>query len=266
MILLDPISVIVMLGFGLLAGVVGGLLGIGGCSIMLPALYFLFNYDLPAAIGTTITAVIITALSGSVAHIRMRNVDYSTAAIITISGGLGALLGSIAFEYLVERMGLLSMLIGLAFLYTSLRMVYEGVKRSGGVSPVGEVKSVPGSTIHKGILGFFIGILTGIVGLGGGYALVPSFIYLLKSPVKIAVGTSLASFIAMSIISASFKMMSGHVDVYAAVLLGVGTAVGAQVGANLVPRVPSWAIKLLFGMIFVYVSLRFILKGFGIIL
>ena len=232
---------------------------------MLPALYFLFNYELPAAIGTTITAVIITAISGSVAHIRMRNVDYRTAAIITISGGIGALAGSIAFEYLVERASLLNMVIGLAFTYTSLRMIYEGVRRVSPVSTTYEGK-IPGSSTQKGVLGFLIGILTGIVGLGGGYALVPSFIYLLRSPVKIAVGTSLASFIAMSVISAGFKIVAGHVDLYAAVLLGLGTALGAQGGAKLVPRTPSWVIKLLFGLIFLYVSLRFILRGFGILI
>ncbi len=262
---MDPLSSAIMFLFGLLAGVVGGLLGIGGCSIMLPALYFLFNYELPAAIGTTITAVIITAVSGSIAHIKMRNVDYGTAAVITISGGIGALAGSIAFEYLVERASVLNVVIGLAFVYTSLRMIYEGARRISPASTIPE-KRVPGSNAQKGILGFLIGILTGVVGLGGGYALVPSFIYLLKSPVKIAVGTSLASFIAMSVISAGFKLVAGHVDLYAAVLLGLGTAIGAQGGAKLVPKTPSWVIKLLFGLIFLYVSLRFILKGFGILI
>jgi len=64
----------------------------------------------------------------------------------------------------------------------------------------------------KTLIGFGIGILTGIVGLGGGYALVPSFIYLLGSPVKIAVGTSLLSFISMAAISGGFKIVQGIVD------------------------------------------------------
>jgi len=82
----------------------------------------------------------------------------------------------------------------------------------------------------KTLIGFGIGILTGIVGLGGGYALVPSFIYLLGSPVKIAVGTSLLSFISMAAISGGFKIVQGIVDVVAALSLGAGTAVGAQIG------------------------------------
>jgi len=84
---MDVLSIISLIVFGLLAGILGGFLGTGGCVIMLPALYFLYNYSLPMAIGTTITAVIITATSGSIAHIRMRNVDYKTTAIVTVSEG-----------------------------------------------------------------------------------------------------------------------------------------------------------------------------------
>lgn len=123
---------------------------------------------------------------------------------------------------------------------------------------------MPGTVLSKALIGFIIGILTGIVGLGGGYALVPSFIYLLGSPVKIAVGTSLTSFISMAAISGGFKIVQGVVDVAAALSLGAGTAIGAQIGAKLVPKVPAWLIKLVFGIVFLYVSLKFILDVFGI--
>jgi len=260
---MDPLSSLIMLLFGVTAGIVGGLLGIGGCSIMLPALYFLFKYSLPKAIGTTITAVIVTALSGAAAHIKMKNVDFQTAKIISFMGALGAIIGSILFIFLAKNIALLSIIVGLAFIYTSIRMIIEGVKRKSRKITSNENK-IPGSTTSKGVLGFIIGILTGIIGLGGGYALVPSFIYFLKSPVKIAVGTSLASFISMALISGVFKIMIGEVDIIAALLLGLGTALGAQFGAKLVPRTPSWMIKLLFGLLFLYVSIRFILAGFGI--
>jgi len=260
---MDPVSAIIMLTFGVVAGMVGGLLGIGGCSIMLPALYFLFHYSLPRAIGTTITAVIVTAISGACAHIRMKNVDFSTAKIVSVSGAAGAVLGSLLFIYLSRNISLLSVIVGLAFLYTSLRMVFEGLKRRGGLLS-GEGNSVPGSMLSKALLGFAIGVLAGIIGLGGGYALVPSFLYLLNSPVKIAVGTSLASFISMALVSGAFKLVTGDVEVAAALALGLGTALGAQLGAKLVPRTPAWLIKLLFGLLFLYVSLRFVLAGFGV--
>jgi len=259
---MDILIIISLIIFGVLAGILGGFLGTGGCVIMLPALYFLYNYDLPIAIGTTITAVIITATSGSIAHIRIKNVDYRTVAVVASSGGLGAVVGSLVFQYLTTELSILKMVLGLAFLYMSIRMIYEGLLRGRRVEKTGNV--VPGTTLVKTLIGFGIGTLTGIVGLGGGYALVPSFIYLLGSPVKIAVGTSLLSFISMAAISGGFKIVQGIVDVVAALSLGAGTAVGAQIGARLVPKVPAWLIKLIFGIVFLYVSLKFVFSIFGI--
>ncbi len=261
---MDPFMSMVLLIFGVIAGVVGGFLGIGGCVIMLPALYFIFNYPLPMAIGTTITAVIVTAASGAIGHIRIKNVDYGTAKLIAVSGAVGALLGSIIFYYIASNVRILSVVLGVAFLYVSVRMIYEGALRKK--PRVGGGSKVPGSPSSKTLLGFLIGILTGIVGLGGGYALVPSFIYIFKAPIKIAVGTSLASFISMAVISGGIKVYTGHADILAALFLGIGTAVGAQIGARLVPKAPSWAIKLIFGLVFLYVSIRFILSGLHIVI
>ncbi len=248
----------VLLITGLIAGTLGGLLGIGGCVIMLPALVFLFHYPLPVAIGTTVTAVILTAASGAVGHVKMKNVDYSTAKVVATSGAIGAALGSVIFICISDRLWLLSCVLGLAFLYVSVRMIYEGVTRKT-LETEGDV--IPGSDVAKAAVGFAVGIVTGVVGLGGGYALVPSFLYILGSGVKIAVGTSLASFISMAVVSGAFKLYQGVVDLAASVCLGVGTVIGAQLGARLVRRTPSWVIKTVFGVVFLYVSFKFIWQG-----
>ncbi len=258
---MEALTAVFLFITGLIAGTFGGLLGIGGCVIMLPSLTFIFNYPLAKAIGTTITAVILTASSGAIAHIRMKNVDYSTAKIVAVSGAIGAGVGSIIFFYISDQLWLLNLILGFAFLYVALRMIYEGIIKRKMPERAGN--EVPGSKASKGSIGFFIGIITGIVGLGGGYALVPSFIYLLGSAVKIAVGTSLASFISMAVVSGAFKLYQGVVDVIAAISLGVGTIIGAQFGARLVKVVPSWTIKAIFGFVFLYVSLRFIWQGFA---
>lgn len=261
---MDAITATLLSITGLIAGTLGGLLGIGGCVIMLPALAFVFNYPLPVAIGTTITAVILTATSGAIGHIRMKNVDYSTAKIVAVSGAVGAAVGSAIFFYISNQIWLLNFILGFAFLYVSIRMIYEGtLKRKMPEKPG---NAVPGSGVAKTSLGFFIGIITGIVGLGGGYALVPSFIYLLGSAIKIAVGTSLASFISMAVVSGAFKLYQGVVDIIAAICLGVGTIIGAQIGARLVKIVPPWIIKVIFGFVFLYVSLKFIWEGYTALL
>ncbi|MGC8933136.1 MAG: sulfite exporter TauE/SafE family protein [Candidatus Methanodesulfokora sp.] len=258
---MDPIMLSGFLGFGLLAGVLGGLLGTGGCVIMLPALIFLFNYNIPVAIGTVTAAVVVTTTSGAIGHIRMKNVDYKTTKMVAVAGAVGAALGCYIFTILAGNIRAFNLILGLAFIYVSIRMVYEGIRKFVGTTAGNEI---PGDKTRKGVIGFFVGVLTGVIGPGGGYALVPSFIYLLNAPVKLAVGTSLASFISMAAVSGIVKIAQGYVDVIAALSLGAGTAIGAQIGAKLVPKTPSWAIKLLFGLVFLYVSLKFILSAFGV--
>ncbi len=150
---MDIVIIVSLILFGLVAGIIGGFLGTGGCVIMLPALYFLYNYSLPVAIGTTIVAVIITASSGSIAHIKIKNVDYKTALVVAVSGGVGAIVGSEIFQYLILQLPLLKLILGLAFLYVSIRMIYEGVFRRKAVEKVGNI--VPGTILAKSLLGFF---------------------------------------------------------------------------------------------------------------
>ncbi|MDK2782359.1 MAG: uncharacterized protein PWR13_1387, partial [Archaeoglobi archaeon] len=149
---MDPITVVLLLITGLIAGTLGGLLGIGGCVIMLPALAFVFRYPLPIAIGTTITAVILTATSGAIGHIRLKNVDYSTAKVVAVSGAVGAAVGSIIFFYISTQLWLLNFILGFAFLYVSIRMIYEGtIRRKMPEKPGNEV---PGSGAAKATIGF----------------------------------------------------------------------------------------------------------------
>ncbi len=249
-----PILVIV----GLIAGIVGGFLGTGGCVVMLPVLILLFRYPVAEAIGTVNTAVIVTAVSGSIAHIRLRNVDFDTVKVVAIFGAIGSAIGSIIFMYVYKEAWLLFIILGGAFLYVAVRMIYEGLRRR---LPERQGNKVPGSKTVKAVLGFVIGIITGIVGLGGGYALVPAFIYLLGAPVKIAIGTSMPSFISIATVSAAFKLAQGVVDVVAALCLGAGVAAGAWIGAHLVPRAPVWIIRIVFGFVFLGVALDFLFRG-----
>lgn len=255
---MEVITAILLFIAGIIAGIFGGLLGVGGGFIMLPALTFLFGYPLAIAIGTTITAIIFTAISGAVGHLKMRNVDMNTAKLISISGATGAIAGSLAFLYLAEKVWLLSLLLGIMFLFTSFRMVYEGLKKE-----IYEIKTeeISGSKMAKILIGFFVGTLVGIFGIGGGFALVPSFVYIFGSAIKLAVGTSLASFLSMALVSSGFKLYQGFVDLPAVLLLGIGALFGAQLGVRMVKMAPSWLIRLVFGVVFFYIALEFILKG-----
>lgn len=254
-------SHVIYLLTGFIAGIVGGLLGTGGCALMMPVLRFGFGFDPAVAVGTTLLAVVFTAASGAVQHLRMKNVDRETALLTGASGILGVILGSFIFVLIKEHGATIDLIIGVAFIVVSLRMLYEGIRRSKPNEPAA---AISGTRLAKGALGSIVGILTGLIGLGGGYALVPSYIYLLRAPVKLAIGTSLAAFVWMAVVGAVFKLFQGVVDVTTAIALGVGAMAGAVFGAKLMSRFKPHALKTMFGFLFLYVSLKFILIYFGV--
>lgn len=259
-------SFVIYFVVGILAGVVGGLLGTGGCALMMPVIRFGFHFDPALAVGTTLTAVVFTAGSGAYQHIRMGNVDKTTAWVTGASGVLGVIIGSIVFAYVMPYGALIDLIIGLAFLLVTLRMLYEGGKGLFGKNPLPQPAGagMPGSSVQKGLLGAAIGALTGIVGLGGGYALVPSFLYFFKAPMKLAIGTSMASFVWMALVGAAFKFYQNVVNIPVAVTLGVGALIGAIYGAKLVAKFKPAALKFIFGLLFLYVSLKYIFIYFGV--
>jgi hypothetical protein len=247
---------------GLLAGVIGGLLGTGGCALIMPVIRFGFDFDPAFAVGTTLTAVVFTAGSGAYQHLKMKNVDKSTALQVGFSGVMGVIIGSVVFGYIKDYGDIIDLIIGIAFIIVSVRMLYEGLLGKTPPPPVGT--EMPGTVASKSLLGSGIGFLTGIIGLGGGYALVPSFLYFLRAPMKLAIGTSMASFVWMALVGAIFKIYQGVVNIPVAVTLGIGALIGAIYGAKLVAKFKPNVLKALFGFLFLYVSLKYILLYFGI--
>lgn len=256
------VAAILLIAVGLAAGMLGGIIGTGGCSVMLPILHFNLGYPVPIAIGTTLFAVIFTAISGGYGHLIRKNLDVKTTLWLGGFGIIGVIIGSYAFDLLSEQTALLGLILGLAFVLPSIRMVYEGVAHRKKAHPEGNV--IPGSEAGKGVLGLIVGVLTGLVGLGGGYALVPGLIYLFNAPVYVTMGTSLATMIPLAIVGGGIKLAGGYVAIGAGLILAAGTIVGAQVGAAVIKRFHPATLKLIFGVYFLYVSVKFIMAYFGI--
>jgi len=108
------------------------------------------------------------------------------------------------------------------------------------------------------------GALPGLLGIGTGVILVPAFTFILKAPIKTAMASSLACFSVNALISSGFKYEQGFIDLNVALPLCLGTALGANFGVTLNRRVSSNALKLLFGLVFTYISLKFILSYFEV--
>jgi len=253
---------LILLIVGLAAGMLGGIIGTGGCSVMLPILHFWLGYPAPIAIGTTLFAVIFTALSGGWGHLVRKNLDKKTVFLVGGVGIIGVIIGSWLFGYLTTKTALMGLILGIVFLLPAIRMTWEGIMH--GKKPQQEGNTIPGSKVGKGFFGFIIGIITGLVGVGGGYALVPGFIYMFSAPVYITMGTSLAIMIPLAIVGGSIKLAQGFVAIGAGLLLAIGTIIGAQFGAAIIKKFKPTTLKLIFGVYFLYVSLKFILSYFGI--
>ena len=147
---------------GLIAGFLGGIIGTGGCSVMLPAIHFWMGYPAPIAVGTTLFAVIFTAISGGYGHLVRKNLDVRATFWLGGAGILGVLLGSWLFTLLTNHVSLLGLILGLAFLWPAIRMSWEGLGRR--TIPKKEGNSISEHKWGFSIFGFIIGVLTGIVG------------------------------------------------------------------------------------------------------
>jgi hypothetical protein len=204
--------------------------------------------------------VAFTSISGAAGHLMRGNLDRRVAIRIAVGGLIGVLLGSWLFSFLVDHTRLLGLILGLVFLAPSLGMIREGLRP--GTRP--EPECIGGTPPGHLLFGAGVGVLTGITGLGGGYALVPGLLYLFGAPVCVTMGTSLASMIPMAILGGGIKLLEGYVAVGPGLILAAGSIAGAQVGAAMIERFRPATLKLVFGLYFLYAAIRFIAAFFGI--
>jgi uncharacterized membrane protein YfcA len=245
---------------GFSAGTLGGLLGIGGGIVLMPMLRFVVGLSPAHAAGTCILAVFCTTLGGSYRHYKLGNVNIRSIIPIIISGAIATTIASVVFVYLSRHERWLDLALGIVFSLISLRMIAEGIP--GLVATKGHQQDgseIRGSVGKKITIGALAGILPGLLGVGTGVILVPTFTYILNAPIKAAIASSLTCFSVNALISSAWKYGQGFIDLKVAVVICLGTLLGANLGAILNKRISSRTLKLVFGLVFSYVSLKFIL-------
>jgi uncharacterized membrane protein YfcA len=248
---------------GIVAGALGGLLGIGGGVVLMPLLRFVVGLAPAHAAGTCILAVFCTTLGGSYRHYRLGHLDVRFIVPVILSGAVATAVFSLVFLSLATHERWLDLGIGLVLSLVSLRMALEGIP--GLLRPrtdEHEDRQLEGSLLQKVVIGSSAGVLPGLLGIGTGVILVPAFSFVLSMPIKMAVASSLTSFCANAFVSSSFKLGQGFVDLGVAVPICAGTLLGSNLGAMLNRRCASRTVKLVFGVVFFYVSLRFMLSFF----
>jgi uncharacterized protein len=277
-----PVSVLLVLLVSGCVGFVSGLVGVGGGFIMTPALIFM-GVPAPVAVATGASQIAATSFSGIMTQTRRKAVDWRMGWLLATGGIVGSASGVWLFERLL-RLGQLDLIISLLYLVllsgVGFLMVQESYalirgRVTRGVSilrrPARTVAHVlpfriafPRSGLFISVipplaLGFGIGVLSAIMGIGGGFILIPAMIYLLRMPTNVVVGTSLFQVLIVACLVVILQSAATQtVDLVLAALLMAGGVIGAQFGARVGAGLKNEHIRGLLGVLLIGASLKFL--------
>ena len=266
------LNIVLLLGLGLVVGFLSGMFGTGGGFLMTPLLIFV---GVPPAVAVATEANQITAasVSGFLAHWRRGNVDLKMGAVLVVSGILGSGLGVLLFRKLRqigqidEFISILFVLflgvIGILMAAESGRSIFRRWKgrKPGRMHAHYWVHGLPlkmrfrKSKLYISVLvpagiGLFVGILSAIMGVGGGFIMIPAMIYILGMPTSIVVGTSLFQIIFVTANSTLLHAGTNQtVDVVLALILLLGAVVGAQFGSRMGARLRGEELRILLAIL-----------------
>ena len=251
------VNAFLLLGLGGGIGFLSGLFGVGGGFLMTPILIFI-GIPPPVAVGTEANQIVASSVSGVLAHWRRGNVDFKMGAVLLLGGLLGSSFGVWLFALLREvgQIDLVIKLCYVTFLGIIGCLMFVESLRSHEPPPRGQAPSRGKLHRHTWIhglplkmrfrrsklyisallpvgVGFLVGVLAAIMGVGGGFIMVPAMIYLLGMPTAVVVGTSLFQII---FVTANVTFLQAYanqtVDVVLAIMLLTGAVIGAQLGAK----------------------------------
>lgn len=236
---------------GLMGGFLSGLLGLGGGVILLPLLAFVGRVPLKLATGTTLIQIFIAAAIGVFPHYRTGMVDLKAGLLLGIAGVTGGFAGSLLSVPLSIRILEIIFLfvVGLAMilLFIPLKLEDKNYKK-------GNFNKAFGITI-----GFGVGILAGLLGVGGGFIIIPLMTYFLKIPLRVAIGTSLLIILISSLGTLGAKFKIGHVNLLITLLVISGSVIGAFLGAFISRRthVKSLRLVLLSTLVLIFITVGY---------
>jgi len=242
----------------MLVGGLSGLFGVGGGFLMTPLLIFL-GIPPAVAVGTEAPHVLASSVSGVIAHWRRKNVDFKMGFFLMIGGVVGSTVGVNLFKIL-RIFGQIDIVIQMLFLiflgFIGFSMAFESAKTtitkyrttSSIRTKLHQHSWIHGlpfklrfhrsklyiSTIPPIVIGFFVGVLSAMMGVGGGFIMIPAMVYILGMSTNVVVGTSLFQIIFVTANSTFFQSyLNQTVDIVLASLMIVGGVIGAQIGARL---------------------------------
>jgi uncharacterized membrane protein YfcA len=275
------VNALVIIGLGGLVGILSGMFGVGGGFLTTPLLIF---YGIPPTVAAASASTQVTgsSVSGVIAYSRRKGVDYQMGGVLVVGGILGTLAGAALFRAL-QQLGQIDTVINIV--YVLLLGSIGGIMARESLASVlamrrGEklpakkrrhhplVANLPLrwrfyrsglyiSPLAPLLLGFATGILTILLGVGGGFVMVPAMLYLLGMGAQVVVGTSLFQILFVTLASTLVHSLTTKaVDIVLAVLLLIGSVTGAQVGARFAQKLPPEYLRLLLATLVLLVAAR----------
>ena len=249
-------NIFVYVGLGAAVGFLSGMFGVGGGFLITPLL-ILTGIPSVVAVGTGSAQIVASSVSGTIAQYRRKNVDFKMGGVLFAGGILGALVGVEAVRQL-QKAGQFEFFVSLSYVFflgsVGLLMLFESINtirkvRSGTVTRRerghnGLIHALPWkmrfhrsklymSALPPLAIGAFVGLLAAIMGVGGGFIMVPAMIYILRMPTNVVIGTSLFQIGCVTALTTILHASSNYnVDVVLAFLLMVGAVTGAEFGAT----------------------------------
>ena len=263
---------------GMFVGVMSGLLGVGGGTIMVPIFRLAFGMSPLASTATSLFAIIPTSISGVVAHARAKTCVPKLGLALGAGGAvmspMGVWLSSVSPGWLVICVA--AIVIG----FSAFKMFKKAVKcapapragRAGGNAQGASAKVVPDQPVlsrkqylQGACIGLIAGLASGYVGVGGGFIMVPLMLAVLDIPMSLASGTSLIAIMILAIPGVIEQGLLGNIDYLAGIAIVVGSIPGALVGARLVRVVPERQLRFIFGGFLLVAAVMLMLNEFGIL-
>lgn len=287
-------NILVLITIGFCVGTLGGFFGVGGAWIVTPALN-IFGFNMPFAIGTDLAHIFGKSIIATKKHNKMGNVDWRLG-LFSIFGSVVGIEGGKRFVLILEKAGnvgpvirwvYMAFLFGLGIVmlydYISAMKMQEKEKHSDSVKKAPEEKTspiaiklrhfnippniaLPASGIERmslpviSLIFLITGFLSGFLGVGGGFILLPALIYFVGCPTSVAVGTSLLSVCFMSAYGCFSYSLSGKTELVAAMIMLIGAAIGAQIGVLATKYIRGYGIRLLFAIMILLAGTSVALK------
>ncbi len=262
------VNAFLLLGLGGIVGILSGMFGVGGGFLMTPLLFFV-GIPPAVAVATEANQIVASSFSGVLAHLKRKTVDLRMGTVLLIGGLIGAALGVVVFNYL-RSLGQVDLLVKLCYviflgIIGGLMFIesLNAIRRSKqpGARPTRRkhnwihnlpfkmkfrVSGLYISVIPPLVVGVLVGILAAIMGVGGGFIMVPAMIYLLGMPTKVVVGTSLFQIIFVTAFTTMLHATTNYtVDIVLAVLLLIGGVVGAQIGTRIGVKIKAEQLRIM---------------------